>query len=80
MVALRDFVLGKERIAAGDPVDFVSGFLTDDGKTRGRPVGVSVTPDGAVIVADDLTNAVWRITRDDATSQPDNAEDGTTGD
>ncbi|WP_348764948.1 sorbosone dehydrogenase family protein [uncultured Salinisphaera sp.] len=65
---------------AGDPVDFVSGFLTDDGKTRGRPVGVSVTPDGAVIVADDLTNAVWRITRDDATSQPDNAEDGTTGD
>ncbi|MBS63715.1 sorbosone dehydrogenase family protein [Salinisphaera sp.] len=51
---------------AGNPVDFVSGFLTDDGKTRGRPVGVSVTPDGAVIVADDLTNAVWRITRNDA--------------
>ncbi|SPJ33771.1 PQQ-dependent sugar dehydrogenase [Kushneria phyllosphaerae] len=55
---------------AGDPVDFVSGFLTDDGHTRGRPVGVSVAPDGSVIVADDLTNAVWRVTRDDADSTP----------
>ncbi|GHB21018.1 PQQ-dependent sugar dehydrogenase [Salinicola rhizosphaerae] len=50
---------------AGDPVDFVSGFLTDDGRTHGRPVGVTVAPDGAVIVADDLTNAVWRVTRDE---------------
>ena len=49
---------------AGDPVDFVSGFLTDDGRTRGRPVGVTVAPDGSVIIADDLTNAVWRVTRD----------------
>ncbi|WP_106477552.1 PQQ-dependent sugar dehydrogenase [Phytohalomonas tamaricis] len=54
---------------AGDPVDFVSGFLTGDGKTRGRPVGVTVAPDGAVIIADDLTNAVWRVTRDGANSQ-----------
>ncbi|REC95574.1 glucose/arabinose dehydrogenase [Kushneria indalinina DSM 14324] len=53
---------------AGDPVDFVSGFLTDDGRTRGRPVGVTIAPDGSVIVADDLTNAVWRVTRDDAGS------------
>lgn len=55
---------------AGDPVDFVSGFLGDDGKARGRPVGVSVTPEGAVIVADDLTNAVWRVTRNNDTAQP----------
>ncbi|KAA0020302.1 sorbosone dehydrogenase family protein [Salinicola corii] len=60
---------------AGDPVDFVSGFLTDDGRTRGRPVGVTVAPDGSVIIADDLTNAVWRVTRDDA-GQPANDEDG----
>ncbi|MES1950493.1 L-sorbosone dehydrogenase [Salinisphaera sp. S4-8] len=58
---------------AGDPVDFVSGFLTEDNKTRGRPVGVTVTPDGAVLVADDLTNAIWRVTRDDANTQ---VEDG----
>ena len=46
----------------GDPVDFVSGFLTEDGQTRGRPVGVTIDPEGALIIADDLTNAVWRVT------------------
>ncbi|MCS2608533.1 PQQ-dependent sugar dehydrogenase [Halomonas dongshanensis] len=49
----------------GDPVDFAAGFLTDDGRTRGRPVGVTVAPDGAVIIADDLTNVVWRVTQDE---------------
>ncbi|WP_083941631.1 PQQ-dependent sugar dehydrogenase [Salinicola socius] len=56
---------------AGDPIDFVSGFLTDDGRTRGRPVGVTVAPDGSVIIADDLTNAVWRVTRDGASAEQD---------
>ena len=46
----------------GSPVDFVSGFRGVDGKTRGRPVGVTVDPRGAVIVADDLSNTIWRIT------------------
>ncbi|SFH51738.1 PQQ-dependent sugar dehydrogenase [Modicisalibacter xianhensis] len=46
---------------AGDPIDFVTGFLTSDEKTRGRPVGVTVAPDGAVIIADDLSNVVWRV-------------------
>lgn len=46
----------------GDPIDVVSGFLTEDGRTRGRPVGVTVDPDGALVIADDLTNAVWRVT------------------
>jgi glucose/arabinose dehydrogenase len=46
---------------SGDPVDFVSGFLRD-GKARGRPVGVTVDPRGALIVADDLSNTVWRVT------------------
>ena len=49
---------------AGDPVDFVTGFRTDDDKTRGRPVGVTVDPRGALIVADDLANVVWRVTRE----------------
>lgn len=48
----------------GDPIDFVTGFLTEEGKTRGRPVGVTIDPEGALIIADDLTNAVWRVTYD----------------
>jgi glucose/arabinose dehydrogenase len=46
---------------AGDPIDFVSGFRGEDGNTRGRPVGVTVDPRGALIVADDLSNTIWRI-------------------
>ena len=45
----------------GMPVEVVSGFLGDDGKARGRPVGVSVDPRGALIIADDLANTVWRV-------------------
>lgn len=48
---------------AGDPVDFATGFRAEDGKTRGRPVGVTVDPRGALIIADDLANTVWRVTR-----------------
>lgn len=50
---------------AGDPIDFVTGFRTEDGKTRGRPVGVTVDPAGALIVADDLANTIWRVVRED---------------
>lgn len=46
---------------AGPPVDFVAGFRGADGKTRGRPVGVTVDPRGALIVADDLSNTIWRV-------------------
>ena len=56
------FVPFREGRPAGPPVDFVSGFLGTDGKTRGRPVGVTVDPRGAVIVADDLSNTLWRVT------------------
>ncbi len=46
---------------SGPPVDFVTGFQSD-GKTMGRPVGVTVDPKGALIVADDLSNTIWRVT------------------
>jgi glucose/arabinose dehydrogenase len=45
----------------GEPLDFVTGFQSN-GKTHGRPVGVAVDPRGALIVADDLSNTVWRVT------------------
>ena len=56
------FVPFRDGRPAGDPVDFVTGFRGEDGMTRGRPVGVTVDPRGALIVADDLSNTVWRIT------------------
>jgi glucose/arabinose dehydrogenase len=55
------FVPFSDGQPSGDPIDVVSGFLLDEGNTRGRPVGVTVDPRGALIVADDLSNTVWRV-------------------
>ncbi|SPU43515.1 putative membrane-bound dehydrogenase domain [Brevundimonas diminuta] len=47
---------------AGAPVDFLTGFLTDEGEARGRPVGVWFDPQRRILlVADDLSNTVWRV-------------------
>ncbi|MEH6389019.1 PQQ-dependent sugar dehydrogenase [Pseudomonas profundi] len=55
------FVPFSDGRPSGEPVDFVTGFRDEDGTTRGRPVGVTVDPRGALIVADDLSNTVWRV-------------------
>jgi glucose/arabinose dehydrogenase len=55
------FVPFRDGRPAGPPIDFVTGFVGQDGKTRGRPVGVTVDPRGAVIIADDLSNTIWRV-------------------
>ena len=44
------------------PVDVLTGFLSADGKAYGRPVGVALDKQGALLVADDVGNAIWRIT------------------
>lgn len=47
---------------SGPPVDFLTGFLTDSGQARGRPVGVSFDAARRVLyVADDLSNTIWRV-------------------
>ena len=47
---------------AGAPVDVLTGFLSEDGKARGRPVGVVQDRRGALLVADDVGNVIWRVT------------------
>jgi len=42
--------------------DVVTGFLNQDGEARGRPVGVAIDKSGALLVADDVGNTVWRVT------------------
>lgn len=56
------FVPFAEGRPSGPPIDFLSGFLSRDGKARGRPVGVAVDKTGALLVADDVGNIVWRVT------------------
>ena len=43
------------------PVDVLTGFLDKDGKAMGRPVGVIGDRGGALLVADDVGNTVWRV-------------------
>jgi glucose/arabinose dehydrogenase len=40
----------------------LTGFVSDDGEARGRPVGVRLDKQGALLVADDVGNTVWRVT------------------
>jgi len=47
---------------AGAPLDVLTGFLSEDGKAYGRPVGVAIDRHGALLVADDVGNVVWRVT------------------
>jgi glucose/arabinose dehydrogenase len=47
---------------AGKPEDVLTGFLDADGNARGRPVGVAIDKAGALLVADDVGNTVWRVT------------------
>ncbi len=41
--------------------DFLTGFLTPKGDVWGRPVGVTVAPDGSLLVSDDGSNSIWRV-------------------
>jgi glucose/arabinose dehydrogenase len=48
--------------ASGEYEDFMTGFVVDSGHVWGRPVGVTVAPDGSVLVTDDGSKSIWRIT------------------
>ena len=47
----------------GLPVDVLTGFLDKDGNAQGRPVGVIVDKAGALLVADDVGNTIWRVSQ-----------------
>jgi len=46
----------------GQPVDVLTGFLSAQSEAQGRPAGVAIDRSGALLVADDVGNAVWRVT------------------
>jgi glucose/arabinose dehydrogenase len=55
------FVPFKDGKPDGMPVDVLTGFLNAEGRAQGRPVGVAMDKDGALLVADDVGNTVWRV-------------------
>ncbi len=55
------FVPFTEGKPSGLPVDVLAGFVSDEGKAYGRPVGVAMDKRGALLVADDVGNVIWRV-------------------
>jgi len=47
--------------ASGDYEDFLTGFVLPNGQVWGRPVGITVAPDGSLLVSDDGSNSIWRV-------------------
>lgn len=68
------FYYGKP---CGLPKDFLTGFLSDDGEAYGRPVGVAVDKAGALLVADEVGNIVWRVAPKAASQSTQACETGT---
>ena len=56
------FIPFKDGKPDGMAQDFATGFLNSDNKARGRPVGVAIDGSGALLIADDVGNTVWRVT------------------
>ncbi|MEP7206235.1 MAG: sorbosone dehydrogenase family protein [Casimicrobiaceae bacterium] len=57
------FVPFREGRPSGAPTPVLTGFVDENGKARGRPVGVAMDRTGALLVADDVGNAIWRVSR-----------------
>ncbi|XP_055328841.1 L-sorbosone dehydrogenase-like [Paramacrobiotus metropolitanus] len=54
-------VLEENGQATGVYEDFVTGFVTPEGKVWGRPVGVTIAHDGSLLISDDGSNSIWRV-------------------
>jgi len=55
------FVKFQKGQPVGKPIDVLTGFLSPKGEAHGRPVGVAIAKDGALLVADDVGNTIWRV-------------------
>jgi glucose/arabinose dehydrogenase len=54
---------------SSQPIDVLTGFLDASEQARGRPVGVAIDKSGALLVADDVGNTIWRVTLAEHTAQ-----------
>ncbi len=55
------FVPFVDGTPSGKPIDVLTGFVNGDGEANGRPVGVALDKSGALLVADDVGNTIWRV-------------------
>ena len=70
----RPFANGR---AVGPVEEVLTGFLDDNG-AMGRPVGVAIDRSGALLVADDVGNTIWRVTQTQAITKTSGADSAST--
>jgi glucose/arabinose dehydrogenase len=51
----------KNGVPTGEYIDFMTGFITEDGNAWGRPVGITQLQDGSLLLSDDGSNQIYRI-------------------
>ncbi len=56
----------KGNVTSGLPIDVLTGFLSEDGMAKGRPTMLAVDSKGALLVTDDVSGIIWRVTRDNS--------------
>jgi glucose/arabinose dehydrogenase len=71
--------LHQQGRASGEYEDFLTGFVLDNGNVWGRPVGVTVAQDGSLLVSDDGSNTIWRVSYTGASSQKTAQQHGSKG-
>jgi glucose/arabinose dehydrogenase len=54
-------ILTKDGVPTGEYEDFVTGFVVNDSEVWGRPVGVTVARDGALLISEDANGTIWRV-------------------
>ena len=69
------FVPFAQGTPSGEPVDVLTGFINGQGEAQGRPVGVAIDKRGALLVADDVGNTVWRVSAARKTAARNTAAD-----
>ena len=62
---MRTKMVGLGLSVLGEFQDFFTGFVTSDGRVWGRPVAVAVAPDGSLLVTDDGSQSIWRVSYTD---------------
>lgn len=63
------FVSFRSGAPVGEPIDVLTGFVDSKGGAMGRPVGAAMDRGGALLVADDVGNAIWRVTNSSPTAR-----------
>ena len=54
-------IILKDNVPTGEYEDFMTGFVLGNGTIAGRPVGIAVAHDGALLVSEDGNNTIWRV-------------------